>query len=45
LDRFSMSFNGEDVVVDTGSLNNKVPHPDPTTRLINVPTVQCSAGG
>jgi cytochrome b6-f complex iron-sulfur subunit len=45
LDRFSMSFNGEDVVVDTGSLNNKVPHPDPTTRLIAVPTVQCSAGG
>ncbi len=23
-------------------LNNKVPHPDETTRLIPVPTVQCS---
>jgi cytochrome b6-f complex iron-sulfur subunit len=45
LDRFALSFSGQDVVVDTGSLNNKVPHPDPTTRLIAVPTVQCSAGG
>lgn len=45
LDRFALSFSGEDVNVDTGSLNNKVPHPDPTTRLIAVPTVQCSAGG
>jgi cytochrome b6-f complex iron-sulfur subunit len=43
LDRFAFSFNGEDVVVDTGSLNNRVPHPDATTRLIPVPTVQCSA--
>jgi hypothetical protein len=40
-----LSLNGEDVVVDTGKLNNKVPHPDQTTRLIAVPTVQCSAGG
>jgi cytochrome b6-f complex iron-sulfur subunit len=45
LDRFALSFSGEDVVVNTGSLNNKIPHPDPTTRLIAVPTVQCSAGG
>ena len=37
------SFNGEDVVIDTGTLNNLVPHPDDTTRLIPVPTVQCSA--
>jgi len=43
LDRFALSFNGEDVVIDTGTLNNKVPHPDATTRLIPVPTVQCSA--
>jgi cytochrome b6-f complex iron-sulfur subunit len=43
LDRFAFSFNGEDVVVDTGTLNNRVPHPDATTRLIPVPTVQCSA--
>jgi cytochrome b6-f complex iron-sulfur subunit len=43
LDRFSLSFNGVDVVVDTGILNNLVPHPDATTRLISVPTVLCSA--
>ena len=43
LDRFALSFNGEDVVVDTGTLNNRVPHPDDTTRLIPVPTIQCSA--
>jgi cytochrome b6-f complex iron-sulfur subunit len=45
LDRFELSFDGEDVVVNTGVVNTKVPHPDPTTRLISVPTVQCSAGG
>jgi hypothetical protein len=39
----ALSFNGEDVVIDTGTLNNLVPHPDDTTRLIPVPTVQCSA--
>lgn len=43
LDRFALSFNGADVVVDTGTLNNKVAHPDATTLLIAVPTVQCSA--
>jgi cytochrome b6-f complex iron-sulfur subunit len=42
LDRFAFSFNGEDVMVDTGTLNNRVPHPDATTRLIAMPTVQCS---
>jgi cytochrome b6-f complex iron-sulfur subunit len=42
LDRFALSFNGEDVVIDTGTLNNKVPHPDATTLLIPVPTAQCS---
>jgi cytochrome b6-f complex iron-sulfur subunit len=45
LDRFALSFNGEDVVVDTGILNNTVLHPDATTRLIPVPTVQCAAEG
>ncbi|MBV8695305.1 MAG: ubiquinol-cytochrome c reductase iron-sulfur subunit [Chloroflexi bacterium] len=45
LDRFALSFSGEDVVVDTGSLNNSVPHPDVTTRLIAPPSVLCSAGG
>ena len=39
----SRSFNGEDVVIDTGTFNNLVLHPDDTTRLIPVPTVQCSA--
>src|SRR5579859_247126 len=42
-DRFALSFSGESVVVDTGTLNNTVPHPDATTRLIPVPTVQCAA--
>lgn len=42
LDRFAFSFQGENVVVDTGTLNNRVPHPDATTRLIPVPKVQCS---
>jgi cytochrome b6-f complex iron-sulfur subunit len=43
LDRFALSFNGENVLIDTGTLNALVPHPDDTTRLIPVPTVQCSA--
>ena len=43
LDRFSMSLNGEDVIVHTGTLNNTVQHPDNTTRIIAVPNVQCSA--
>ena len=42
-DRFALSFDGEHVIIDTGTLNNLVPHPDETTRLIPVPTVQCSA--
>jgi len=42
LDRFALSFNGEDVVVDTGTLNNLVPHPDETTRLIPLPVLPCS---
>ena len=43
LDRFALSFDGENVIIDTGTLNNTVPHPDTTTLLIPVPTVQCSA--
>ncbi len=43
LDRFAFSFSGDDVIVNTGSLNQKVPHPDASTRLIAVPKVQCSA--
>ncbi len=42
LDRFAMSFSGTDVIVHTGTLNNTVPHPDATTRIIPVPGVQCS---
>lgn len=45
LDRFEFSFNGEEVVVNTGAINANVQHPDATTRLIAAPTVQCSAGG
>src|SRR5947209_2570455 len=41
LDRFALSFSGENVLVDTGSLNAMVAHPDATTRLISVPGVQC----
>jgi cytochrome b6-f complex iron-sulfur subunit len=44
LDRWKMSFQGTDVLVDTGTLNNTVPHPDATTRIIAPPSVQCSAG-
>jgi cytochrome b6-f complex iron-sulfur subunit len=43
LDRFALTFNGEDVVIDTGTLNNRVTRPDATTLLIPVPPVQCSA--
>jgi len=43
LDRFAFSIDGGNVTVDTGTINNKVAHPDPTTRLISVPTVACSA--
>lgn len=41
-DRFALSFSGEDITVDTGTLNNTVPHPDVTTRLIAPPTVLCT---
>lgn len=44
LDRFGITFSGEDVIVQTGALNAHVPHPDNTTRLISVPAVGCSAG-
>jgi len=42
LDRFGMSFSGTDVIVSTGTLNNTVPHPDASTRLIPVPTEVCT---
>ena len=43
LDRFQLSFQGSSVIVDTGALNEAVPHPDSTTRLIAVPNILCSA--
>jgi cytochrome b6-f complex iron-sulfur subunit len=43
LNRFEVDLNGSDVVVNTGVLNTKVPHPDNTTRLIAPPTKLCSA--
>ena len=42
-DRFALTFSGQDVNVNTGALNNAVPRPDPTTRLIAMPGVACSA--
>jgi cytochrome b6-f complex iron-sulfur subunit len=42
LDRFGMSFSGLDVIISTGTLNNTVPHPDASTRLIQVPTEVCA---
>lgn len=42
LDRFALSFSGTSVVVDTGTLNNKVSRPETSTRIIPVPTQQCS---
>jgi cytochrome b6-f complex iron-sulfur subunit len=42
LDRFALSFSGTSVVVDTGTLNNKVSRPESSTRIIAVPTQQCS---
>ena len=42
LDRFLLSFNGQDVIVHTGTTNTAVARPDSTTRLIPVPSVACS---
>ncbi len=43
LNRFELVFSGQDVIVNTGVINTKVPHPDNPTRLINVPQKLCSA--
>jgi len=46
LDRFQLSFNSDEVVVNTGILNypsHPVAHPDATTRILAVPSVSCSA--
>src|SRR5207245_1591690 len=36
LDRFALSFNGENVVIVTGTLNNTVQHHNDNNRLITV---------
>jgi uncharacterized protein YlzI (FlbEa/FlbD family) len=38
-----MTLQGDDVVVNTGTINGTVAHPDATTRLIAAPKVECSA--
>ncbi len=43
LDRFQISFQGDNVVVNTGALNQTVAQPDETTRLIAPPSVECTA--
>lgn len=43
LDRFKLSFNGDDVIVNTGEINETVAQPDSATRLIAAPSVECSA--
>lgn len=44
LDRFEITFTGSTVIVNTGVLNQHVPHPvHGQTRLIAKPTVLCSA--
>jgi cytochrome b6-f complex iron-sulfur subunit len=43
LDRFSMTFTGGNVVVDTGKLNNHIERPDPSTRMLPVPGAPCAA--
>jgi cytochrome b6-f complex iron-sulfur subunit len=42
LDRFTMSLSGSDVVVHTGTLNDTVPHPDASTRIIAPPDKICT---
>jgi cytochrome b6-f complex iron-sulfur subunit len=44
LNRFILTFSGQDVIVNTGEINTKVPHPDNTTRLVDVSHLKlCSA--
>jgi cytochrome b6-f complex iron-sulfur subunit len=42
LDRFRISFDSGNVVVNTGDVNNTVQSPEDTTRLIAKPTVACT---
>lgn len=43
MDRFALSLIGEDLIIDTGLLNNTVPIPDDTARLISIKTAGCWA--
>jgi cytochrome b6-f complex iron-sulfur subunit len=44
LDRFELTFDSSgNVVVNTGKLNQTVQRPDPTTRILQVPGIVCSA--
>jgi len=43
LNRFELNFSGEDVIVNTGVLNTKVPHPDNTTQLIDASQLKACA--
>ncbi len=45
LDRFQVHFDSDNVIVETGVINQTVPHPDPSTRIIPVPLKACGAGG
>jgi len=41
LDRFRISFDSGNVVINTGDINNTVQQPEDTTRLIAKPAVDC----
>ena len=44
LDRFDVTFDSGNVIVDTGKLNQHVERPDSSTRMLPQPTIQCSQG-
>lgn len=43
LDRFTLSFQGDSIVVDTGKLNNHINRPDASTRMLPMPPKPCAA--
>jgi cytochrome b6-f complex iron-sulfur subunit len=43
LDRFEMNFDGGNVNVDTGKLNQRIERPAVGSRILQVPGVQCAA--
>ncbi len=42
LDRFAVTFQGADLIVNTGIINNAVERPDTQTRLISTDNTACS---